>query len=137
MSAKFGGSHIGGGGSRDGPRGGGDRMGSGGGGGYGGDRGGGDRSNVGDRYPPAYDRGGYQQRDPPRGDDRGYGGGGGYDRPAPVYRDDRREREMPRESSREPQRYDVRSRQRSPPQTTYYDDRRVGAAGGGDSYDDR
>ena len=132
VSAKFGSSGMGG---RDAPRGGGDRMGGGGGSGngYGGDRmSGGDRMNGGgDRYPPSYDRG-YEQRY-----DRGYGGGGGggggYDRPAPIYREERREREPTRDSSRDPHRYDPRSRQRSPPQSAYYDDRRSGI----DGYDDR
>ena len=77
VSAKFG---TAGNGSREIPRNGGDRVGE-------GSRiGGGDRmSGSGDRFPPSYDRGGYQTSK----DDRGYGGGGGYDRPAPIYRDDR------------------------------------------------
>lgn len=85
----------------------------------------------GDRYPPSNDRGGYQTSK----DERGYGGGGGYDRPAPIYREDRgreREREGLREHNREIPRYETRGR--SPP-LHYYDDRRGG--GGGGSFDDR
>ena len=95
----------------------------------------------GDRYPPSNDRGGggYQTSK----DERGYGGGGGYDRPAPIYREERgreergreREREGLRELSREIPRYETRGR--SPP-PHYYDDRRGGGGGAiGGSFDDR
>ena len=128
MSAKFGTAVNG---IREIPRnGGGDRMGD------SSRMGGGDRmGGSGDRYPPPYDRGGYQTGR----DERGYGGGGGYDRPAPIYREERgrdRDREGLRELSREIPRYDTRGR--SPP-PLYYDDRRGGGGGGGmgGSYDDR
>lgn len=123
MSAKFGTAVNG---IREIPRNGGDRMGD------SSRMGGGDRmGGSGDRYPPPYDRGGYQTGR----DERGYGGGGGYDRPPPIYREERgrdRDREGLRELSREIPRYGTRGR--SPP-PLYYDDRSGGGMGG--SYDDR
>jgi hypothetical protein len=130
VSAKFG---TAAGWAKDTPRNGGDRMGS---DNY---RMGSDRvSDVGgvggDRYPPSYDRGGGGYAS--SRDERGYGGGGGYDRPAPIYREERgRDRDIPREASRELPRYDPRGR--SPPPAYYDDRRRGGGSGGGGGYDDR
>ena len=98
------------------------------------DRGGASGGGGGDRYPPPSSRGSYQ----PVRQDSGYGGGNGYDRPALLPREERgRDRELPREVSREPPRYDTRGR--SPP-PAFFDDRRGGGdrgGGGGGGYDDR